>query len=300
MRWRTLIAAGLALFLWAESLPAETLSLAGKWRFAMDQQNAGLAGKWFAAPLPGDTLIKLPGTMDDAKLGLPNPIPPSLAGLWRPVVYEGVAWYQRKIVIPASWRGQRVTLFLERCRWVTQAWLDGQPRGAAQDSLIAPHVHALGVGLAPGQHTLTLRVDNTPKIDLGGFVSALYGGTPGNLNGIVGRIELRATPPVWLDDVEVYPNVEEKSALVRIRIGNETGQAGSGTIEVAAKLERQPPTRHASDGASHRAESRLGAPVSSRVAWDAHGGSAEIGISLGHQAPFWDEFHPALFRLTAT
>ena len=101
--------------------------------------------------------------------------------------------------------GQRVTLFLERCRWVTQAWLDGQPCGEPLDSLIAPHVHLLGTHFAPGKHQLTLRVDNTKKIDLGTFVSALYGGTQGNLNGIVGQLELRATPLVWLEDVQVYP-----------------------------------------------------------------------------------------------
>ena len=61
----------------------------------------------------------------------------------------------------------------------------------------------------PGKHRLTICVDNTVKLNLGTFVSALFGGTWGNMNGIVGRIELGATPPVWIDDVQVYPNVAQ-------------------------------------------------------------------------------------------
>ena len=77
----------------------------------------GAREQWFAAPLAGELTIKLPGTMDEAKLGIANPKKPSLDDLWRPNVYEGAAWYQRQIEIPEAWRGRRVTLFLERCRW---------------------------------------------------------------------------------------------------------------------------------------------------------------------------------------
>ena len=254
---------------------ADTADLAGDWKFRRDDHQAGVREKWFAAPLAGDTTIKLPGTMDDAKLGLPNPVKPSLADLWRPNVYEGQAWYQREIEIPASWHGRRVTLFLERCRWVTQAWLDGQPCGEPQDSLIAPHVHLLGTDLQPGKHTLTLLVDNTKKIDLGTFVSALYGGTQGNLNGIVGQIELRATPPVWIDDVQVYPDWRTKSARVRVSIGNATGQAGAGAITLQA----------------------LKSVLATNISWTADGGLADYQIALS-DAPAWDEFHPTLCPLS--
>lgn len=252
----------------------DTAGLSGEWKFRRDDENAGAREEWFRAPLAGDTKIRLPGTMDDAGLGIPNPEKPSLAGLWRPRVYEGAAWYQREIEIPASWRDKRVTLFLERCRWVTQAWLDGQPCGGPLDSLIAPHIHALGDHLRPGKHTLTLLVDNTRKIDLGPFVSALYGGTPGNLNGIVGKIELRATPLVWIDDVEVYPEWPKKAALVRVRIGNATGLAGSGTISLKA----------------------AGSGIATNLSWSADGGAGEFEMALNNVQP-WDEFHPALSAL---
>ena len=69
-------------------------------------------------------------------------------------------------------------LYLKRCRSVSSVWLDDQKVGS-QDGLIAPHMYHLGTGLKLGKHRLTLRVDNTVKIDLRGFVSALFGGTWG-------------------------------------------------------------------------------------------------------------------------
>ena len=147
------------------------MPLAGPWQFRRDDQNVGLQQKWYeklppaAKGVPAE--IRLPGTTDEAKAGLPNTKKPTLDGLYRTNVYTGPCWYQRQIEIPAAWKGKRTTLFLERVRRVSQAWLDGRPVGQPQDSLIAPHVHELGIGIAPGRHTLTLRVDNTPKINLG-------------------------------------------------------------------------------------------------------------------------------------
>ena len=195
-----------------------TISLAGTWRFRLDPKKVGVEQQWYATRLPDE--IKLPGTTDEAKLGLPNPAKPSLDGLYRPNVYAGPAWYQRDIEIPADWQGKRVELLLERVHWETRVWLDGREIGT-QDSLIAPQVHDLGKAVAPGKHSLTIRVDNSLKFDLGGFVSILYEGTQTNWNGIVGRIELRAVDAACRSsDVEVYPDVDRKLIKVSVYTRN--------------------------------------------------------------------------------
>lgn len=264
-------AGSLLLFSVKASLAAETLSLAGEWRFDI----AGASSKNCPAEL--SRKILLPGTMDDAGLGPKNPKSPDransrgvLAGPYRLHDYAGPAWYQRDIEIPAAWQGNRVTLFLERCRWVTTVWLDDKRIGS-QDSLIAPHVYDFGTGIVPGKHRLTICVDNTVKIDLGDFVSAMFGGTSGNMNGIVGKIELRETPPVWLDDVQVYPDVDKKLARVVVKIGNATGQAGHGELSVGKQ--------------------------SVDAAWDESGGSTEVNVDMSG-AKVWDEFSPNLSELT--
>ena len=238
----------------------ERVSLAGEWRFEIAQADA----RCFARDLSG--LIRLPGTMDDAGLGPKNTKPPTLEGPYRLYDYAGPAWYQRTIEVPSAWQGKRVTLFLERCRWVTTVWLDDQPIGS-QDSLIAPHVFELGGAATPGKHRLTICVDNTVKIDLGRFVSALFGGTWGNMNGIVGRLELSATPPVWMEGVQVYPDVDKKLARVVVQIGNTTRRAGRGQLNV--------------NGEDHE------------VAWDEKGGRAEVNVDMSG-AKLWDEFTPNL------
>ena len=209
--------------------------------------------------------------MDDAGLGPKNTKPPTLAGPYRLYDYAGPAWYQRDIEIPAAWQGKRVTLFLERCRWVTTVWLDDQCIGS-QDSLIAPHVFDFGTAVSPGKHRLTICVDNTVKINLGEFVSALFGGTWGNMNGIVGKIELVATPSVWIDDVQVYPDVDKKLARVVVKIGNATGKAGK---------------RHAAAWNEQ----------ASRQPWDENGGQAEVDVDMSG-AKLWDEFTPTLSEVT--
>ena len=277
----------------------EPVSLEGAWRFRLDEQKTGVTEKWFGGALAGKTHIKLPGTMDDAGLGPKNTKPPTLEGPYRLYDYAGPAWYQRDIDIPAAWQGQRVALFLERCRWVTTVWLDDQLIGS-QDSLIAPHVYELGrvagdngrdgahpstTGVAPGKHRLTICVDNTVKIDLGKFVSALFGGTWGNMNGIIGRIELAATPPVWIDDVQVYPQLAKQSVLVKGKLGNATGQAGSGTVKLRLELWRNSRPVHV-----------LKVPVT----WTASGGAFETEVPVSAAvgaSEKWDEFSPRLYVL---
>lgn len=192
----------------ARAVAPSRIPLAGPWRFEI----AGADANAFTRELTGT--IRLPGTMDDAGLGEKNKAEPDLSGPYRTYNHVGPAWYQRDIEIPAAWQGQHITLLLERVRWTTRVWLDDKPLGM-QDSLIAPHLYELGTAATPGRHRLTICVDNSVKINLGPIVSALAGGVPGNMNGIIGRIELAATPPVWIADVQVYPDVDKKPVQTR-------------------------------------------------------------------------------------
>ena len=190
--------------------------------------------QWYAKPLvpslAGPSTVTLPGTTDEAKAGEPNPQKPTLDGLYRPNIYAGPAWYERDVEIPAAWKEKQVTLLLERVHWVTQVWVDGREMGT-QDSLIAPHRYELGFALTPGTHRLTIRVDNTPKINLGKFVSILYEGTQTNWNGIVGRIELEAHDPIWIESQQVYPK-NDGTVRVEVAVRNELSEPVWGTITV--------------------------------------------------------------------
>jgi beta-galactosidase len=273
-------------------------SLAGRWSFSLDREDVGVKQTWFASDLQATTKIALPGILQTQGYGdditaetqfiaaLPRDMAwyklPQYAAYTKPghvevpylsqpvKHYLGVAWYQREIDVPATWKGKRVGLKLERTRWQTTVYLDEKEMGSCH-SLVAPHEYDLGV-VTPGRHRLSVRIDNRMILPYRFDGHSVSDGEGGTWNGIVGRIELSATSPVWIEDAQVFPNVSDKTARIKVRIGNATGSAGSGTLAVGTTT----------------------APAS----WDATGGDAMIDVALPHTAVLWSEFTPSLQHLT--
>jgi hypothetical protein len=195
-----------------------------------------------------------------------------------------VAWYQRNVTIPETWRGKHVLLRLERAHWGTTVWLDKQQIGQ-QDGLCVPHEYDLGVGVTPGKHQLTIRVDNHVLIPVGIDAHSVTDHTQGNWNGLAGELALLATEPIWLPDVQVFPEVAGRKVQVRATIGNQTGHAGNGSLKVSARLRNSGKTLSPP-------------PKEIGVQWGVDGGKVEFDYDLGAEAPLWDEFSPALYDLT--
>ena len=286
----------------------EPLSLAGEWRFELDRSDAGVGARWFERALPGK--VTLPGSLPAQGIGDDVTLDTKWTGgivdksffteaeyapyrqpgkmkvpfwLQPDKYYVGVAWYQRNIEIPADWKDKRVVLSLERPHWETRVWIDGKPFGT-NNSLATPHDYDLGQ-LASGKHALTVRVDNRMLIDIGENSHSVSDHTQGNWNGIVGKIELHATPPVWIDDLQVYPQLARQAVHVKGRIGNLTGQPGTGTAKLRLML---------------IGDARPVRPVEVSVSWTANGGSieAELPVAAANGATqLWDEFSPKLYEL---
>jgi len=259
------------------------ISLSGQWGFKLDPDGAGLKEKWFSEELVGT--VKLPGSLDENGLGRKNS-KRHLGRLTREYEYVGPAWYQKRVVIPDSWSKKRITLFLERCLWETRVWVD-DIYVDTRDSLSVPHVYNLTGLLGPGEHTLTIRVDNTVKVNIGHtygnmlWAHAITEETQTNWNGIIGRIELAATPKVWIDSVQTYPDFDKKTTKVKTTIGNLT------TLPVKGKLEITDST----DNTSVR-----------DVTFTATKGKTivEAEIPFVDSLNLWDEFSPKLHKLNVT
>jgi hypothetical protein len=142
-------------------MTAETdqLPLQGQWSVRLDPEDNGVDQAWYAETL--EETIHLPGTTDEARLGQRTMDRPT-ERLSRRFKYEGAAWYQRTVTVPPSWEDRHVSLFLERTR-PTMLWVD-EKRVGARRSLTTPHVYDLTELVAPGEHTLTLRVDNDAPV----------------------------------------------------------------------------------------------------------------------------------------
>ncbi|MGE5124747.1 MAG: glycoside hydrolase, partial [Betaproteobacteria bacterium] len=295
----------------APSVP-DRLPLDGVWRFELDRRDEGLVAGWGEARRLGGT-IRLPGVLqaqghgDEVTVDTPWTgqivdrsffTSPRYAPYRQPGhvkvpfwlqpdrYYVGPAWYQRDVVIRPEWAGRRVLLHLERPHWQTVVWLDGRVRGTC-DSLSTPHRIELGRALPPGAHTLTIRVDNRLVVDVGLNSHSVSDHTQGNWNGIVGTLELQASGPVWIEDLQVYPQLAERALRVRGQIGNLTGSTGTGRVRIVAEPFDVGP---AGGVATALAE----------ASWDARGGGFEATLPLGPSARAWDEFSPALYRVGAT
>ncbi len=303
----------------AAAVLADRVSLAGQWRFQLDREDAGVRERWFERRL--NQRIKLPGALQNQGFGDDITVDTKWTGdvgldawhkdpqyakyrqpghikvpffLQPEKHYVGVAWYQRDVEIPAAWRGKRVVLTLERPHWETRLWVDDRQVGT-NTSLSTPHVYDLGTALAPGRHTLTIRVDNRLIVDVGAWAHSVTDHTQGNWNGIVGQIEMRCDPPPWVasdglvtfDDLQVFPCVARKSAKVRMHVVNRTGQA----VKVEITLSPAPGNNvtSAPPCPQHRMEALI-APEGSTV---------EAECQLGDMAYPWDEFSPSLYSLSA-
>lgn len=205
------------------------IGLAGTWSFRLDPSAQGINERWFEHSLGSETIF-LPGSTDQAGYGQKTSGPAD-AHLSRPYVYTGPAWYQRVFTIPDVWEGQRLTLFLERCHWQTSVWIDGVSYGL-QNSLSVPHLYDLGTGLASGKHTLTICVDNTIRINVGASAHSISENTQTDWNGIIGKIELRSTPAVWIDNVRVFSDLRARTARFEVRLKSALNSPASGKIQV--------------------------------------------------------------------
>ena len=286
-----------------------SIDLSGSWLFKVDSSDAGVSDRWFTANLT-DTII-LPGSMAQNGKGDDVSVDTKWTGgivdkswytdekyakyrqpgnvkvpFWlNPVkVYVGPAWYQKHIDVPTSWKGKHIVLTLERCHWESRLWIDDREIGI-NNSLSTPHEYDLSRMISPGRHTLTLRIDNRIKdIDVGHNAHSVSDHTQTNWNGIVGRIELRASSPVRIAGVTIVPDLRSKSVHLKISLVNETGNRQSGIVMLSAKTIH--PSKH------H-------APGLQKISFDIEGEKTTVEgtYAMGDTPLLWDEFNPHLYML---
>lgn len=284
-----------------------TISLNGVWRFQVDSTDKGIADRWFARQLA--ETIELPGSMatngkgneitvhtqftgeivDSAFYKSPNYAKYREPGnvkipFWLQSVkyYVGAAWYQKDIVIPLSWKGQNIELFLERCHWETRLWVDGKECGM-RNSLGTPHIYILSAMLTPGKHTLTVCVDNrTKNIDPGLNSHSISDHTQTNWNGIVGELSLRTRPQVFVKNIQVTPDISGHSIHVKVLVENTTEKKQKSLIALSV--------------------SGTSIPKSKEVFLEVGIGvdTFQIEYRMGNDAKLWSEFHPFVYTLSAT
>jgi len=299
-------------FFFAGTAGAQTISLAGTWRFKIDSLDQGVVHKWFTTPFVEE--VKLPGSM--AENGKGNDI--TLKTKWTGSIYDssyyfnprlakyrqpgnikipfwltpakhytGPAWYQKEVIIPKGWNGKRILLELEYAHSETTVWVDHAEIGT-QYTFVTAQNYDLTKVLGPGKHRLTIRVDNRIKaINVGQDSHSLTDHTQGNWNGIVGKIQLTAGPLLHFDDIQVFPDLKNKLAKISVSLAAPVKTNLTGEIMVSG--------HSFNTSKKHDLE-----PVRATFNLKDGKGVVTLTLPIGDKMLTWDEFDPALYELTVS
>lgn len=291
--------------------PTSRISLAGEWQFATDPSDVGQKEQWYSKHL-NDT-VRLPGSMkENGKGNIPDLHTPWTGSIYdssfyfNPKLakyrqkgdikfpfwltpnryYKGAAWYRKEVNIPGDWNGKRIVLHLERPHWQTRVWVNNELAGS-QNSLSTPHEYDVTGFLKQGQNFITVCIDNrTDSINVGPDSHSVSDHTQGNWNGMVGKLYLQAGSKLYIDDLQLYPNVEKKTVKAVLNLKNSTGQPVDATIDLQAKL--------------LTGKFELLSDVSKTVQLKGGGKVLEVEYPMGDDVKLWDEFHPNLYQMKAS
>lgn len=292
------------------SFKDDVIDLDGTWHFQIDRNDEGVAAKWYNKNLSDE--IKLPGSMAEFLKG--DEI--TLKTKWTGSIYDssfyfiprlekyrqpgnihipfwltpakhyvGAAWYQKEVYIPANWKGKRILLHLERAHIETRVWVNDKEVGI-QNSLVAPHDYDLSPYLVTGKQRITIRIDNRiKKINVGPDSHSVTDHTQGNWNGIIGKIELESFSPVYFDDIQIYPDLKNRKARVKITVENSTQKNFRGEITISAKSFNSASSDETQEIVSNVLVPKIGKQT------------VELELPFGKGLLTWDEFDPALYNL---
>lgn len=93
----------------------EWLNLNGEWRFAFDDNNAGLRERWDQSD----------GSHFARRINVPFAFQTRLSGIHE-TDFHDVVWYQRNVEIPSAWTGRRILLHFGAVDYRAQVWLNGR------------------------------------------------------------------------------------------------------------------------------------------------------------------------------
>lgn len=255
------------------------MDLSGEWAFQTDVMDfrRGSLDVRYCHRLQES--IVLPGITDDYKIGYKSPYR-HLDRLTRVYEYMGPAWYQREIEIPAAWKGKRIFLYFERTHWLSSVYV-GKEEVSKIDYISVPHNHDLTAFVTPGKtHLITVCIDNRYQYNTHKWNHAHTEFTQINWNGILGEMKLRAVDPVYIDDLQVYPNIADNTVKVKMQINNCTGKQADckATFTVT--------------GENYNLSKEFTVSGNDSVI------CFEEFIPLGKTIKLWDEFNPNIYRIT--
>lgn len=285
-----IIAAASSLFSPQKEDNNPPISLHGRWSVALDSLDIGESKGWTNQNF--GTYMLLPGTTDDAGLGIADTLSPllqkpQLLHLTRRHSYLGAAWYTRTFKTPQNSKGKHILLSLERVLWKSDVWIDGKRvESDKNSSLSTPHIYDVSRLLRPGkEQRITIRVDNRKQYDISyeNMAHAYTDHTQIIWNGILGRIELQVQASSRIERIMTFPHIAAKNVSVKLDITSEKPSPKAQlTIWATAKK----------DGTKVKAFTQT-------INLKQGAQSLSFTYDMGSNIKLWSELSPNLYTLTA-
>lgn len=285
--------------------------LSGTWNFQTDREDVGVKEQWYDGSKKLSDTMRLPASMPEQLKGDDISVDTKWVGslydssyFYNPYMkkyrqkgnmklqffltpdkhYVGVAWYKKEVSLASVDKKSRYVVYLERPHIETTLWVNGREVGT-RNSLSVAHEYDITDYIYKGANTLVLRIDNRVEtVGVGIDSHSVTDQTQGDWNGIVGRMELREIPATRFADIQVYPDVDNRKAVVRMKI--EGADGGKAVVSVSAE-------------AFNTQQEHVVPAVKETVKLQKGMNEIEVTLDMGDGMLLWDEFSPSLYRLKA-
>lgn len=177
-----------------------------------------LSGEWTVKIDSLRHTVVLPGSLAENRVG-DQPTDSLTNRLTETYRYEGIAWYEKEVMIPSSWANRPVELYIERTK-LSELYINGKPAGS-KNSVSTPHVYRIDSLFGAGKNHVVIKVDNTKSLLPLGGSHAYSEHTQTNWNGILGDFYLRVLPDISIRQIRIDSSVDGHGTI-RVSLANHT------------------------------------------------------------------------------
>ncbi|MBN2296900.1 MAG: hypothetical protein JXM70_31025 [Pirellulales bacterium] len=192
------------------------LILSGSWSFRLDPNDHGLTEQWYKEPGNLTEKIEVPGCWQGQGFGGDGK-----DTLWDfghqvrvfRATYRGTGWYGKRFEVPKEWKGMRLQLNFGGVHPSAEVWLNGVRLGEN------------GLPFAPFGFDVTDAVSlDTPnwlvvRVHEQNRILGLAFNWQGDWSGLYRDVELTATGKRFIKECHVYPNLDQQTLRVSVRLG---------------------------------------------------------------------------------
>jgi beta-galactosidase/beta-glucuronidase len=205
---------------------ADWQTLNGPWSFAFDDEDRGLAERWYLGDKPFARTIVVPYAFQTRLSGIAE------------TGFHDVVWYSRAFTVPPAWQSRRLLLHFGAVDYEATVWVNGTSIGTHRGGHVSFSLDATDA-LRPGENTLVVRAWD-PSTDLTLPRGKQYWKPRSEAiwytrtTGIWQPVWMEAVHAVHLEGLRITPDVDRSRAEVEVTLSRPSADL---RLRAAARFE---------------------------------------------------------------